>query len=105
MSAHNHDDEIINTNFNRKNIVQAIKRKSERDGWKHKIQIAIEAMKHYSSQKPFRGQLVSWKEYDVVLVKQVRIKEKVAKVIPVHFDGCSTMPFEYYWVDFSEIGF
>lgn len=101
MSFHNHDEQIIKTNFPGKKRLTA----KERDGWKNKIQIAIDAMAHYSPNKPFKGQLVKWKEYDVVLVKQVKNKEKVAKVVPVYFDGCSTMPFQYYWVDFSEIGF
>lgn len=58
-------------------------------------------------RKPIKKQKVKWKAplsgktYDVI-IHTIRVRDKVAKIVP-DFSSTKTMPFPYFWVDFSEI--
>ena len=43
-----------------------------------------------------------WVSYDVI-VDKVRVRDKVAKIVRNY--NKPSMPFQYFWVDFNEIGY
>ena len=46
---------------------------------------------------------VKWKNYDCIIQK-IRTKDSVAKLKP-DYDCKNPMIYDYFWVDFNEIGF
>jgi len=53
--------------------------------------------------RPIKGEKVKWQEYNVV-VAIVKVRAKIAKIKPDYGTG-STMPYQYFWVSFNEIGY
>lgn len=57
--------------------------------------------------RPIKGEKVKWTSSDEtydVKVHTIRVRSKVAKIVPDHEEK-RPMPFSYFWVDFNEIGY
>jgi len=62
--------------------------------------------------RPAIKEEVIWKYYDGdewvsynVIVSKIKVRDKIAKIIPDYNKQSKTMPFQYFWVDFNEIGY
>ena len=69
------------------------------------LKLDIEKIK----QHPVKGDKVKWvspiaKNLYNVKVSVVKVRKKIAKIVPDYTQN-GTMPFSYFWVDFSEIGY
>lgn len=59
--------------------------------------------------KPFKGEIVKWKtpmskKTYSVKIASVKLRDKICKVVQ-DFTIKNTMPYQYFWVDFAEIGY
>lgn len=59
--------------------------------------------------RPIKGEKVKWtapisnETFDVV-VHTIKVRSKIAKIIP-DYKSENPMPYDYFWVDFNEIGY
>jgi hypothetical protein len=54
--------------------------------------------------RPLKGLKVKWKGYDCK-VQRFKVRDRIAKIVQDHDAGCHTMPYQYFWVEWDEIGF
>lgn len=66
-------------------------------------------MRKEKTPRPTKGEKVKWtapvtKRNFNCLIRTVRIRDRVAKLVP-DFTSGATMPYDYFWVDWNEIGY
>lgn len=56
-----------------------------------------------SKNRPEPKTKVRWRNYDCI-IQRVKRRDMVAKLKP-DYDEQKPMPYDYFWVDFNEIGY